>query len=54
MGKHTEYLFIKNTIIANLKVLHQQLLLWKDRVAFWTLEHARNAFVCILMEMFEQ
>lgn len=30
------------------------MLLWKDRVAFWALEHRRNALVGILIEMLKQ
>lgn len=35
-------------------MVHQQVLLWKHRVAFGTLEHGRDALVGVLMEMFQQ
>lgn len=35
-------------------MVNQQVLLWKDRVAFWTLEHRSDTLIGILMEMFEQ
>lgn len=37
-----------------LEVLNQQLLLRKDRVAFWTLEYTSNTLIGILVEMLKQ
>lgn len=35
-------------------MVHQEVFLWKDRVAFGTLEHRCDSLVGVLMEMFEQ
>lgn len=37
-----------------LKMLHQWLLLRKDRVAFWTLKHATQTHVGVLMKMLKE
>lgn len=39
---------------TNLEVLHQQPLLWKHRVAFWTLKHTCNSLVGVFMKMLKK
>lgn len=37
-----------------LEVLHQKTLLWKHRIAFWTLEHTCNSLVGVFMKMLKK